>query len=206
MNIKAFFHSNRLFLSLIATLFLFSCTQNSASNPEAEESVSRVADIDLIKPVAMEAIGQTASALTLALSSTIDSAGVKDAIEYCNLNANDIVGEMAEKYGVEIKRTSLLLRNNANKPSEDEKIVLDFYANQESLGKDCDGKMSKVDGIYKYYHPIYVMENCTMCHGVKGDGLNKKAAKKIAELYPQDKALGYQASDLRGMWVVSFTK
>ena len=60
--------------------------------------------------------------------------------------------------------------------------------------------------MYKYYYPIYVAENCTQCHGVAGESLNKKAAKKLAALYLNDHAQGYQTGDLRGMWVVTFTK
>ena len=59
---------------------------------------------------------------------------------------------------------------------------------------------------YKYYKPIFVMDACTKCHGKEGETLNDEAYAKIASLYPEDQATGYEVGDLRGMWVVSFTK
>ena len=206
MSIKRFYPISRLLLGMVLAISLFSCVkdQNYQSNEELE--MYKLSDIDLIQPVAMDAIETAAAEMSYALSSTINKAGVKEAIEYCNLNANDLIKTIAEDYGVEIKRTSLKLRNHSNKPSKDEKLILDFYAKQESLGKACKGEMSKVDGIYKYYHPIYVSENCTQCHGVAGESLHKKAAKKLAALYLNDNAQDYHTGDLRGMWVVTFTK
>ena len=206
MSIKRFYPISRLLLGMVLAINLFSCVkdQNFHSNEEVE--MYKLSDIDLVQPVAMDAIETAAAEMSYALSSTINKAGVKEAIEYCNLNANDLIKTIAEDYGVEIKRTSLKLRNHSNKPSKDEKLVLDFYAKQESLGKACKGEMSKVDGIYKYYHPIYVSENCTQCHGIAGESLHKKAAKKLAALYLNDNAQDYHTGDLRGMWVVTFTK
>lgn len=206
MNIKPCYPITRLFLPLIFSLVLFSCVSDQQTELEEGEEMSLVSDFDLIQPVALEVISNSGATLMSALYETMDTAGVKEAIVYCNLNANEIVTTLSAEYGVEIKRTSLQLRNRANKPTEDEKLILDFYANQESMGKTCVGEMSQVEGNYKYYHPIYVMDKCTQCHGIKGETLNKKAAKQIAELYPDDQATGYSTGDLRGMWVVNFTK
>jgi hypothetical protein len=191
---------------MVLAISLFSCVKDQNYQSYEEVEMYRLSDLDLVQPVAMDAIETAAAEMSYALSSTIDKAGVKEAIEYCNLSANDLIKTIAEDYGVEIKRTSLKLRNHSNKPSKDEKLILDFYAKQESLGKACKGEMSKVDGIYKYYHPIYVSENCTQCHGIAGESLHKKAAKKLAELYLNDNAQDYHTGDLRGMWVVTFTK
>lgn len=206
MSIKRFYPISRVLLGMALAISLFSCVkdQNYQSNEELE--MYRLSDLDFIQPVAMDAIETAAAEMSYALSSTIDKAGVIEAIEYCNLNANDLIKTIAEDYGVEIKRTSLKLRNHSNKPSNDEKLILDFYAKQESLGKACKGVMSKVDGIYKYYHPIYVAENYTQNHGVAGESLHKKAAKKLAALYLNDSAQDYHTGDLCGMWVVTFTK
>lgn len=207
MNIKAFYHNSKFILIVLLALGFSSCVRESVSTDEAElEDMYKVSDKDLIEPVALDIIGVSASTLMQEVSSAIEKDGIKDAIDYCNVNANKIVQELSEEYGVEIKRTSLKLRNAKNYPTNDEKLVLDFFANQHVSGKDCNGQLSKVDGVYKYYYPIYVMDKCTQCHGIKGEGLNKKAAKKLEELYPNDQALGYQAGDLRGMWVLSFTK
>ena len=206
MSIKRFYPISRLLLGMVLAINLFSCVKDQNYQSYEEVEMYRLSDLDLVQPVAMDAIETAAAEMSYALSSTIDKAGVKEAIEYCNLSANDLIKTIAEDYGVEIKRTSLKLRNHSNKPSKDEKLILDFYAKQESLGKACKGEMSKVDGIYKYYHPIYVSENCTQCHGIAGESLHKKAAKKLAELYLNDNAQDYHTGDLRGMWVVTFTK
>ena len=205
MNIKPLYRINKFVLPLVLCLALFSCVSNNPNKGE-EVEVYRVSDLAQIQPVAIDAIRASAATLSNALSTTIDTAGFKEAIAYCNLNANHLLNNISEEYGVTIKRTSSQLRNAANTPSDDEQLILDFYASQESLGKECVGEMSVVDGIYKYYQPIFVMDNCTKCHGIKGETLNKKASKKIAELYPNDQATGYEAGDVRGLWVVTFKK
>lgn len=199
--------SKLLILSVISGLIVGACvSDNTTIDEEGTEEMYKVPDIDLVQPVAMEVIGKAGGTLINALSATIDSAGIKDAIGYCNLNANLLVKDIATDYGVDIKRTSLKLRNPNNEATTDEKLILEYYASQHEQGENCQGELGKVEGIYKYYHPIYVMENCTACHGIKGETLNKKAAKKLQDLYPNDQALGYEAGDLRGMWVITFKK
>lgn len=208
MSITNCFPFNRLFiLIVISGLLVVACVSDSTSiDEEGTEEMYKVPDIDLVQPVAMEVIGKAGGTLMNALSATIDSAGIKDAIGYCNLNANLLVKDIATDYGVEIKRTSLQLRNPNNEPTADEKLILEYYESQQDQGENCEGELGKVDGVYKYYHPIYLMENCTACHGIKGESLNKKAARKLEDLYPNDQALGYEAGDLRGMWVITFKK
>lgn len=208
MSTKSCYRFNRIIvLIILSCLLVLGCVSDApVLSEEGTEDIHKVPDIDLVQPVAMEVIGQAGAKLLTALSATMGSAGIKDAIGYCNLNANLLVKDLALEYGVDIKRTSLKLRNPNNEPTKDEELILAYYASQHNQGEVCEGELSKVDGVYKYYHPIYLMDKCTACHGIKGETLNKKAAKKLEELYPNDQALGYEAGDLRGMWVLTFKK
>jgi cytochrome c551/c552 len=45
------------------------------------------------------------------------------------------------------------------------------------------------------------MPTCIKCHGGKTD-ITESTQKMIAQKYPNDKAIGYQMGDLRGMWKI----
>ncbi len=55
---------------------------------------------------------------------------------------------------------------------------------------------------YRYYRPLKVGKVCLTCHGPV-ETLDPELRKTLKELYPEDRATGYRAGDLRG--VVSVT-
>jgi len=44
------------------------------------------------------------------------------------------------------------------------------------------------------------------CHGEPGKEISEETLQKLNELYPEDKAIGHQIGDLRGMWSIKIPK
>ena len=57
-----------------------------------------------------------------------------------------------------------------------------------------------------YYKPIKTaMPACLNCHGTPGSDIAPATLEKIQELYPNDKATGYNLNDFRGLWRIAFS-
>ncbi|NNC63672.1 MAG: DUF3365 domain-containing protein, partial [Gammaproteobacteria bacterium] len=107
--------------------------------------------------------------------------------------------EALSRDGVRVGRASHRLRNPSNAAPDWVAPILDEYANEPSdrtprtvsLGTDRSG----------YIEPIVLQPLCLTCHG---DNLAPEVASRIRELYPADRAVGYQAGDLRGVFWAEF--
>ena len=62
-----------------------------------------------------------------------------------------------------------------------------------SLGDDRSG----------YVEPIVLQPLCLTCHG---DSLAPEVAARIQDLYPQDRAVGYEVGDLRGVFWAAYPR
>ena len=58
-----------------------------------------------------------------------------------------------------------------------------------------------LDGAERYVEPIRVQGLCLTCHGAS---LPAPVAARIAELYPEDQAVGFAEGDLRGLFWAEF--
>jgi uncharacterized protein (UPF0335 family) len=47
---------------------------------------------------------------------------------------------------------------------------------------------------------------CLKCHGTTDKQMERETYSKIKELYPNDKAIGYDVNEVRGIWSISFDK
>lgn len=134
------------------------------------------------------------------VSSAIQQGGPEYAVTFCNTQAMPLTDSISKKYDVQISRLSDKNRNpmNALESSRDriswEKIKSDKkdFVIQESA-----------EAIY-YYKPIAIgMPTCLQCHGGTSD-IAQETMDVIKLNYPNDKAVGYQTGDLRGMWKIEF--
>ena len=192
---------NSLLLSLI---FLLAC-QNTDKTIVKETTIEEVKFDDVqIKKEGAKITAQSFAALSGHLQYQVKNNGIENAIAFCNLNANPIVDSLAKHYHVAIKRTSLQLRNEENKPTNLELTTLNKYQTDFEQGNDLESIVHNQNGETYFFAPIYIMDACTKCHGKANETLNDLAYQKIIELYPNDAATGYNAGDLRGMWSVKF--
>ena len=131
--------------------------------------------------------------------------GPVKAIEVCNVAAPAIEGE-ASTDGWTVKRTSLKLRNAKAAPDAWEKQTLEFFEAEKAKGADAAklerAEIADVGGVstFRYMKAIPTAEPCLTCHG---GNVAEPVKAKLAELYPQDQATGYQAGDIRGAFTIS---
>lgn len=147
----------------------------------------------------------TANKLGTNLVQKMKEGGVKEAVPFCNTMAYPLTEEMSEKYHAEIRRTSDKIRNEKNKPGNDEDKVINNY--KKALAENV--KLEPVveidaQGNPHFYAPIILQKKCLACHGSIGKEVSVKTDSLIKSYYPNDKAIGYKEGDLRGIWSITF--
>ena len=123
-----------------------------------------------------------------------------------HIKAYPLIDSLSGEYNVKIRRTSLLVRNLENTPTNLEKEILNYYADQFDNGEDLLPQVRMLDDkTFAFYAPIKIVSPlCLNCHGKLVETLFEENYKVIREIYPDDKAIGYDLNDLRGMWSITF--
>ncbi len=157
-------------------------------------------------PTYVIATGQEASArlkqgLKKELIHALEKGDFTEAVSVCAYKAQSLTAQISATLpkGVRVKRISSRYRNPANRPDSRGAQVLAFY---EALAKEGaplpPHRIQEENGSYRYYEPIRVGALCLKCHG--GPGVLAPEVRPILEeLYPGDKAVGYNRGDFRGL-------
>jgi hypothetical protein len=176
---------------------------NSLNREVAEQNIENYrATGALIATVAFDS-------LRTKLTAAIQNEGTAGAVTYCQVAASQIIedlefDEQVNAQEIMVRRTSLKWRSTENKPDDREREVLEQMQRAQLRG-DVPGSSAEVIGKYvHYYQPILVQPLCLNCHGTPGAELNEETLATIDVLYPDDRARGYTAGDLRGMWHIVF--
>ncbi|WKW51759.1 Tll0287-like domain-containing protein [Rhodomicrobium lacus] len=151
-------------------------------------------------------VGRFADRLKGELVGAMKAGGPVAAIGVCNTAAPAIASE-ASADGWIVRRTSLKLRNPATAPDAWETETLARFEAAKAGGAD-PAKLERAeilesDGArrFRYMKAIpTAAEPCLACHGTN---LAEPVKVKLAELYPDDKATGYSAGDIRGAFTLS---
>ena len=142
------------------------------------------------------------------LSTAMQSQGPVSAVSVCNIKAPVIADEINSSSPLNVKRTSLKIRNPNNAPDDWEIKVLNIFATQYQEGVPVSDMVysERIDNddssTFRMMKAIPVQPVCLTCHGneqVIIDGVKNI----ISTYYPNDKATGYAAGDLRGAFSVS---
>ncbi len=126
--------------------------------------------------------------------------GPEEAIAACRIQAPEIAGALSRD-GVRVGRASHRLRNPGNVAPDWVAPILDAYAADPS--DRAPRTVSLGDNRSGYVEPIVLQPLCLTCHG---DNLAPEVASRLSELYPTDRAVGYQAGDLRGVFWTEFPR
>lgn len=145
---------------------------------------------------------QTKAILGKNLKGTMQSKGVKEAVEFCNLRAYPLTDSMSIALKVRIKRVSDRPRNPNNTANQLELRYIEKYKLALEEGVKIRPEMQELNGVMVGYYPITSHEMCLKCHGDKEREIPAMALKNIRELYPNDLATGYHENELRGIWVI----
>lgn len=140
------------------------------------------------------------------LQKAMKSGGPVNALSVCNTSAPEIAGAVSVEKGMQVSRVSLKNRNpetgKANKWQT--KVLEAFEARKASGEKAMTLSYSEVvehggQQEFRFMKAIPTGQLCLTCHGT---AISPAVQKKLTELYPQDKAVGYKEGDLRGAFVV----
>jgi hypothetical protein len=129
--------------------------------------------------------------------------GPVHAISACADTAQSLSDQIAEEYGLSIRRVSHKWRNPKDTPDAYETEVLQHFAfltEEDELDNNVEHyEITTVDSIryFRYMKPIVVQPVCLPCHGDRA-AMKDLITTVLLQRYPEDKAVGYKADDLRG--------
>ncbi|HEB57390.1 MAG TPA: DUF3365 domain-containing protein [Gammaproteobacteria bacterium] len=144
--------------------------------------------------------------LKQALKSALKSGGPIAGVEVCSKVAPAIAAAQSHKTGWRVGRTSLRPRNPNNAPDAWEKRVLKKFEARKAAGEDPKKmefyEVTKLKGkpVFRYMKAIPTAQKpCLACHG---RNIKAGVIKKLDQHYPDDRARGYQAGDIRGAFSI----
>lgn len=182
-------------LALIMALLL-----TGMMGARAEDSSQQAFDRD-----AKAAIMELATSLKSSLMAAMNDGGPAEAVSVCNLIAPSLAAEISKKYGLEIGRTSLKVRNPANEADAWETDVLQRFETRLASGEAIQ-KLTfkeKVDSEsgsqWRMMKAIPTDKVCLSCHGKK---IAEPIQARIEAHYPDDLATGFKLGDIRGAFTV----
>lgn len=124
--------------------------------------------------------------------------GPVEAISVCQVRAPEIADSLGQG-GIRVGRSSHRLRNPANSSPEWVRSTIQAYLKDDS--NRAPYVVSLADDRWGYAEPIIAQPLCLTCHG---EALPPAVAERIDELYPEDRAVGFEAGDLRGVFWLEF--
>lgn len=141
--------------------------------------------------------------LLAVLQEEMGKGGPAGAIAACRERAPQMAAEAAAKTGWQIRRVSLNNRNPKAVPDDWERAALQEFDRLAAAGTDpatlekhetvvIDGKST-----YRYMKALPVQPLCLTCHGSATD-IPADVQATLKTLYPDDKATGYMAGQIRG--------
>jgi len=181
-----------LALTLLLTPLMMSATPSSAETDNQFNNLKT------------EAKGQTkafATDLKSVLKQGMKASGPEGAIALCNTQAPAITSKHNSDEWT-ITRTSLKVRNPSNKPDARlEKILNDFEV-RKTNGEEVKS-MAHAEVIGDTFYFTKAIPTAPVCEKCHGTNINEKTLSVIDKLYPDDKARGFKAGDIRGAFVLS---
>ncbi len=194
-----------LTLAFLAIAVL-ACNQHAEKEQEIreqhEEHTPKINYLGVSVNVAIE----TKKALGGELKAAMQRGGVEEAVGYCNVNALPLTDSIANRYNATIKRATDKPRNPANAVTAVEKKYMEQFRAEIAQEGKVNPVVTEIGDSVHFFAPIAIEAFCLTCHGVKGDVLTEENYAIIQSKYPEDKAINYQADDLRGVWHISYPK
>jgi len=191
----AWMASAALLMGLAACMFY--SPARAAETPhsfEAQLAAARAASKDL---------GETLKAQLVA---AIKAGGPQSAVGVCRTIAPAIATQASQSHGIEVGRTALRVRNPANVPDDFERQALEDFVQKIAAGAD-PAKLEHAEIVsengettFRYMKAIpTAADPCLACHG---SNIDPGLKAEILRLYPDDRATGFKAGELRGAFTV----
>lgn len=139
------------------------------------------------------------------LMGTIQKKGTLEALAFCNHQAIPLTDSMSTKFNASIKRVSDKNRNPNNKANTEELKYIAQFKKELAEKKDIKPVVIEKGNKVQFYYPIETNTMCLQCHG-KPEMIKSEVRAKTLKLYPNDLAVGYNESEVRGIWSITFDK
>lgn len=129
--------------------------------------------------------------------------GPANAVRTCAEKAQPLTDKVAAANTVRLRRVTEKPRNPVDAPDDYERAVLRRFHDMAEAGTLEAGTLHSevvtVEGrkVLRYMKPITIKKPCLACHAPE-EKLDAEVRAAIAERYPEDRATGYAAGDLRG--------
>jgi cytochrome c551/c552 len=185
--------------------YLFS-TEINQTNWTANTSKTEAETVTDFVAKGSELASKTKAELGKNLMAAIAANGPHGAVDFCNTKAIPITDSMSKALNAKIKRVSNKPRNPLNQANENEAAFIQELAENQDKGLPLTPKIKETKSHFLGYYPIIISDNCLQCHGTFPKEISEKTAVSISQKYPQDKATGYKADEIRGIFVVEFSK
>lgn len=170
------------------------------SRPEGEQSVKAKTPADRGKEYALN----TKKELGKNLMGIIQKKGTLKAVTFCNKKAYPITDSMAVAQNASISRVSDKPRNPQNKASKKELIIIEKFKKAIANNQEYQPVTEIENGEVRYYAPITTNSMCLQCHGSPEKNIEPKVRTTLKNLYPEDKAIGYDVNEVRGIWSITY--
>ena len=140
------------------------------------------------------------------LMGTIQKKGTLEALAFCNIKAYPLTDSMSVLQNAVIKRVSDKPRNQNNQANAKELGYINTFKNSIANNEEASPIVKELESSVKVYYPITTNTMCLQCHGKPNETIENSTLTKIKSLYPNDKAIGYNTNEVRGIWSVTFEK
>lgn len=140
------------------------------------------------------------------LMGSIQKKGTLGALAFCNEKAYPLTDSMSVVHNASIKRVSDKPRNQNNLANKKELTYINSFKNDIKNNKEPQPIVDLLDDKVQVYYPITTNAMCLQCHGKPNQDIEKPTLTRLAKLYPEDKATGYNINQVRGIWTVVFDK
>lgn len=177
---------------------------NEVEKPEWWGKAKRIRKEDSPETVGENYAMSAQKALSLQLKKAIKKGGPAYAVDFCNVNAMPITDSVSNHFNAVIKRLSDRPRNPMNKANEEESRIIQDYKKSLASNGELDPTIIKGKDSTRFYLPIQTNAICLKCHGQPNSQIDQTTLAKLNELYPNDKAIGYNTNEIRGIWSIIF--
>ncbi len=133
------------------------------------------------------------------LEAAMKASGPVAAIEVCQQRAPVIAQDISKQFSATIYRTSLKPR--AMMPNAQEIAMLEAFNERQAKGEDVMQMVAKqvIDSPEgKQLHFMKALGTAPVCLTCHGTDIKPEVQARLSSLYPNDKATGYQAGQVRG--------
>lgn len=140
------------------------------------------------------------------LIGAIKNKGAIEAVTFCNERAYTLTDSMARIHHANIKRVSDKPRNQNNQANKTELTHIETFKSLLASQQEVKPIVETEGNSVNFYYPITTNAMCLQCHGTMNKELKSDTYKTIKRLYPNDKAIGYEVDQVRGIWSITFDK